>query len=243
MSLPNYGLMQEKSQTGEPIRVLQVVRPAAGGMRRHVSLLCRGLEARDFRVQVAAPEGFLLDMGASAPVRPVPIRSDHRLFSDVRAAIAVARLARGADLIHGHGLRGGWITSLASRRSRKPYLLTAHNLAPIMSGQLAPRLVRSSVERADAKIAVSRAVAESFQEIGIDPLGWTVIPNGVDLIAFEKPPDSARLLRSLDLPQNAHLIVSIGRLAPEKGFDRLIDAAKIVCAQKPDIFFVLAGEG
>ena len=153
--------MDENSQT--ELKVLQVVRPAAGGMRRHVSTLCRGLTALGFRTAVAAPRGFVLEGADSTPVRRVPIGASHHLATDVRAAISVARLAHGADIIHAHGMRGAWICYLASRRARKPFVLTAHNLAPTATGQLAPRLIRATVNSAWARIAVSNAVVESFE--------------------------------------------------------------------------------
>jgi glycosyltransferase involved in cell wall biosynthesis len=173
----------------------------------------------------------------------IPIGAQHHLARDVRAAISVAHLSRRFDLIHGHGMRAAWISYLASRRSGKPFVFTAHNLAPAMTGRLAPRLIRATVRAASARIAVSHAVVESFTPLGVDPADCTVIPNGVDLKAFDAPPTRGSVMRSLHLPDDAVLVAAVGRLAPEKGFDRLIGAAHKLLNECPKCRFVLAGEG
>ncbi len=235
--------MAEQSQTGSGLRVLHVVRPSAGGIRRHVALLCRGLVERGIRVEAAVPRGFDLDGVNSVPLHKVPIASKHHIVRDVRAAIAVAHLSHHCQLLHGHGVRGAWICYLASRRSHTPFVFTAHNLAPTLTGQLAPRLVRTAIRAAAARIAVSNAVVESYVGRGVDSDAWTVVSNGIDLAAFENPPDRASVMRSLGIPKDARLVIGVGRLAREKGFDRLIEAAASVLKKVPDSYFVLAGDG
>ena len=46
------------------MRVLMVVRPAAGGMKEHVLALARGLSARGHSVEIAAPAAS--DVAAAA---------------------------------------------------------------------------------------------------------------------------------------------------------------------------------
>jgi glycosyltransferase involved in cell wall biosynthesis len=235
--------MDENSQTDDRLSVLQVVRPAAGGIRRHVSLLCRGLAERGITVEAAVPPRFALEGRDPVRVNHVPISARHHLARDVKAAISVAHLARRFDVMHGHGMRAAWICYLASRRTHKPFVFTAHNLAPALTGQLAPRLVRTTVRAASARIAVSQAVVESFRPLGILTAEWTVVSNGVDLEAFDHPPERASVFRSLGLPEDAQLVVSVGRLAPEKGFDILIETARLVTKANKKVYFALAGDG
>ena len=233
--------MGEQSQT-KP-RVLQVVRPATGGIRRHISLLCRGLSERGVSAEAAVAPGFTLQGAESVKVHAVPIGGKHHLVRDVRAAISVAHLSRHFDLVHGHGMRGAWICYLASRRTGKAFVYTAHNLSPVMTGKLAPRLVRSTARAAAARIAVSNAVAESYAPLGFHRNEWLVIPNGVDLAAFEDIPHQDSVLRSLGIPEGAKVVGAVGRLAPEKGFDRYLRAAAMVLEEVPGARFVLAGDG
>lgn len=226
-----------------PGRVLQVIRPAAGGMRRHLALLCAGLAQRGISVEVAAPRDFVLPDGTAIPLHFLPITPRPHPFHELRAGVQVARLARQADLIHAHGLRGGWIGAIATQLVHKPLIVTAHNLVPSNAGRLARALLRFVVRRAWVLIAVSQAVAESLTPCGLDRARVTVIPNGIDLTPFDSPSDRSALLRDLGLPAEARIVAAVGRLSPEKGFDTLIAAAPLLMSGAPNIYLVLAGEG
>jgi glycosyltransferase involved in cell wall biosynthesis len=245
-----------------PPHVLHVVRPAAGGMRRHLELLCAGLSARGFALTIAGPSEFVGEkMGkrgngemsrtpsiSSFPHFPISITSRPHPINDLRAALAVARYARRADLLHGHGLRGAWIAALAARIARKPFLFTAHNLAPPNPRMFTRRLFGLVTGRAAAVLCISRAVADSLLPYCMDAERIVLIPNGIDLSPFDSLRDRASVLTVLDLAQHLtpsaqRLIVSVGRLAPEKGFDVLAKAAPSVLEACPDACFVLAGEG
>lgn len=49
--------------------------------------------------------------------------------------------------------------------------------------------------------------------------------------------------RELGLPDDAIVVMSVGRLAGQKGFERLPPAAQIVCEQFPRARFIVAGDG
>src|SRR5256885_9980521 len=112
------------------MRVLQVIRPAAGGMRRHLSLLCEGLAGHGIAITVAAPPGFTLELSAPPPIVPVEITGRPNPSADLRATTDLEQYAEGVHLIHAHGMRAAWIAGFAARRVGIPFLWTAHNLAP-----------------------------------------------------------------------------------------------------------------
>jgi glycosyltransferase involved in cell wall biosynthesis len=70
----------------------------------------------------------------------------------------------------------------------------------------------------------------------------SVIPTGVQL-----PPlilvSGAAMRRELGLPERARILLYVGRLAPEKNLDTLLDAFAIICRETSDTFLVLAGSG
>src|SRR5947199_8793335 len=98
-----------------PLRVAQVVRPAAGGIRRHVSLLIAGLDRTRFTPTLFAPAEFTLDRPVSDCHHiPLPIAAKTRPLADLRTVRQLANALRGNyDIVHAHGLRGAWIGVLA----------------------------------------------------------------------------------------------------------------------------------
>lgn len=238
------------------IRVAQVVRPAAGGIRRHVSLLMAHLDREEFAPTVFGPSVLTFDPPLLEKERvPFAIQAVTSPVSDLRSIVSLARLLHGKfDLVHAHGLRGALIGVLAARLAGIPSLFTAHNL--IESGSLLQRLtLRTLGGSAAAIIAVSQAVADSLALQGVARAKITVIPNGVDLSTFSRRDTSY----NPDNPQEreiscflhacrsgggkAPLVAAIGRLSPEKGFDVLIDAFTILLEQLPEARLILAGTG
>src|SRR5438876_717882 len=115
----------------EPIRVAIALRPASGGMRRHVESLAAHLPRSRFALTVFAPPDTVLDLPPHIPRVPLAIRAQTSLMTDLRTTRHFAQLLRGNfDLVHAHGARGGFISVLAARRVGLPALLTAHNLLP-----------------------------------------------------------------------------------------------------------------
>jgi glycosyltransferase involved in cell wall biosynthesis len=204
--------------------------------------LWRELSARQFELGIGAPTGFHLDIPEPPQVHQVPIRGRSHLFADNRAAHTLARLVSDYDLVHAHGLRAAWITSLACNKTGRPYLFTSHNLAPRTAG-ITRLLLRMTANRAKRIIAVSNAVSASLVRNGIEESRIRVIPNGIDLSPFEAPVDRNGVLAELCLPADSIVVAAAGRLSPEKGFDTLVRAGAIVAANWPTVRFILAGEG
>lgn len=69
----------------------------------------------------------------------------------------------------------------------------------------------------------------------------SVIPNGVESKDdHEKHED---LLSNLPIDHSKRMIFSIGRMVKEKGFDILIEAAKVMKESISDVYFLVAGKG
>ena len=229
------------------IRVAQIVRPAAGGIRKHVSLLAAGLDRRQFAPSVYAPADFTLD----TPLPDVPqyaaaIGARTDIAADFRAINSLTRLLKGnASLAHAHGLRAALIGVLAAQRAGIPSLFTAHNLVPRM-GRLQRVLLRHVGRTANGIFAVSQAVADTLTAAGLPQNKIHVVPNGIDAALFDAPADvadSAALRDGYGIPADAPLIVGVGRLSPEKGFDVLLDAFESIAPHSPRTHLLLIGEG
>lgn len=224
-----------------PIRVAQVVRPAAGGMRSHVHTLVNGFDAAEVACHLFAPAEFALP-SPDTPHSPLPIAAKTRPFRDYITIRRLSEMLRGRfDLVHAHGLRGALIGVLAARRAAIPALFTLHNLVPDRRSHLL--MLRFIAPMADAVIAVSRAVAASLQSVSRSIHQLVVIPNGIELAPFRQKADVREVRTRFGLPAEAPLIVGLGRLAPEKGFDVLIRAFRKLGNSVPAPTLALAGAG
>ena len=223
-----------------PVKVLHVVRPAAGGIRRHVLSLLNGLDPAVIVNSVAAPPGLLAritdgrNLFASVPLR---IAARFSPPSDLRSARRLAAVQpQFSDMVHAHGLRAAWIAALARRRRAFPLIWTAHNQ---VERSLAARLAVPFLSRHCARIvAVSQSVADSLAACGVPRPKITVIPNGIDA-GFFASAGRAEARTALSLPAAAFVVASAARFSPEKGLDILLQAAR----QRRHMTFVIAGDG
>lgn len=238
-----------RSPGSSPRRVAQVVRPATGGMRRHVSLLIAALDRTRFTPLLCAPVAFTLEEIPGHPTSPVQhipleIGARTRPLDDLRTVATLTGLLRSSaqtgtsedaiELVHAHGSRAALIGILAARRAGLPSLFTAHNLLPPM-GRFSGTVFRNVANKATMIIAVSEAVANSLVANGVSESHITIISNGIDLLPFDRYEKAQRAERAK--------VVAIGRLSPEKGFDLLIDAFETVVQMVPDATLQIAGDG
>jgi glycosyltransferase involved in cell wall biosynthesis len=224
--------------------VAEVVRPATGGIRRHVSDLLDHLDRRQFLPLLFAPDAFV-------PDRPLPdlsryaieIGASTRPLQDLKASGALAQLLRQkCNIVHAHGLRGAVVGGFAARRAHLPYLFTVHNELPRMNPVQAA-VFRELARTAARVIAVSEAVATTLRQFDIPGNRIAVVPNGVDLSRFADPIDVDRVRKELGCAPTERIVLGVGRLAPEKGFDVLIEAFSALTAPLSDVRLILVGDG
>jgi len=226
----------------QPVRVLQVVRPALGGIRQHVLALLDGLDPAQVQQSVAAPPAFVREVLAHPHLHAsIPLDIAAR-FSPARDLLAARRLARVsgrfADVVHAHGGRAGWVTALAQGRHPLPLIFTAHNL--LGRGPAARLAAPFIASRCARVLAVSPSVADSLAACGVPRAKILVIPNGVDIDHFAPSADArAGSRQSLGLAEGAFVVAAAARLSREKGLDTLLGAA----AQRAGMTFLVAGDG
>lgn len=179
-------------------------------------------------------------------------RSAGRL-QNVREVLNVARRTR-PDLLHTTlfesdvaGRAAAWrlglpvSTSIVSD-SYGPAHYAHHNRAKL---HVARTLDAVTAVYATRFHAISTAIADSVSpRLGIPRHKVDVIPRGRDPHAFAfQPPDlRERTRHELGLPASVPVIVSIGRLEPEKGHRHLLAALPIVAEEHPDVVTLIAGK-
>ena len=225
-----------------PIRVLHVVRPAAGGIRQHVLNLLNGLDPAGVTNSVAAPGKFLAQIGNPANLHasiPLAISARLSLPADLRLARRLARVQpEFSDVVHAHGVRAAWIAALAHRRRPFPLIFTAHNqIEPGLAASLGVSLIG---RRCVKVIAVSRSVAGSLIACGVPRAKIQVVPNGIDWAHFaEASLHRAEARAAFSIPETAFVVAAAARFSPEKGLDILLQAARL----RRGMTFLIAGDG
>lgn len=89
-------------------------------------------------------------------------------------------------------------------------------------------------------VAVSEGHKRQIIDAGISGDKITVVHNAVNVPTHEK---HNILKNHYALPDNARIVIAVGRLSPEKNFSGLIQAAKPILLKYEEVIFLLLGEG
>jgi glycosyltransferase involved in cell wall biosynthesis len=237
------------------MKVAFVLGTSTGGTARHVRTLAAGCAARGVAAGVFGPAQTDRDFGFSrladgqVSFTPVEIADRPRVAHDVQAIRRLRRLlaAWRPDVAHAHGLRAGALTAIAlafvrpTVYHRRPALVvTVHNAPPTggATGAVYRVLERIVAARADSVLCVSPDLEERMRAAGASRVGRALVPAaGV----------SAETRRALPLPGNPDparpVVLAVGRLAAQKGFGTLLEAAVGWRDLRPEPLLVIAGEG
>jgi glycosyltransferase involved in cell wall biosynthesis len=153
--------------------------------------------------------------------------------------VGVVRLGRrvGADVIYAYDrTRAAEIAYAAARLLRKPLLFHTH-----YPFHLRHRSVRRwTAFHADRIVAISRFVAEAYEEAGCPTAKLRVVLNGVDRARSHTATPGA-LRRQLGIPADSPVVGMVGRLSPFKGTEDLVRAAAIMATSLPGLRVIIAG--
>jgi glycosyltransferase involved in cell wall biosynthesis len=231
------------TRSAAPVRALWLLNefpPDPGGIATHAGILAPALAALGHEMHLV--------VGERGPSREwidgvEVIREPLRLAFVEQSPAAVVRKRRwladikdelSPSLYHVHPTDPTPLLHLATiGRSPAPTVLTMHNLLSELLPVRDPEaLTRRLMEAARVIVGVSSAVIQLAAE-AVPQLAhrMVVIPNAVELPASVAP-----------LPVEPRL-VAIGRLVPQKAFDRLLRAMPTVLAHVPSARLDILGDG
>ena len=164
-------------------------------------------------------------------------------FSAVRALNHYLR-GRRVDLIHSHDYKSDFYAFLCGRANRVRFVATCHNWASDKFRMRLYKAVNKLLMRGFSKVAaVSEPLRKELLLSGIDGAKLVMIPNGVPFAAPIPPDRSVKVRESLGIGPDEGVVISVGRLSPEKGHLNLIAAAPAVAAARPHSRFLIVGDG
>jgi glycosyltransferase involved in cell wall biosynthesis len=232
-----------------PLNILHVLRAPVGGLFRHVIDLARGQAARGHRVGLIADsttgaahaEATLAELAPKLALglRRVPM-SRHIGPRDVEAARAVAQAVAAcqADVVHGHGAKGGAYARLA-RGGRAIRVYTPHGGSLHYSprsplGILYLNLERLLLPRTELLLFESEYGRKVFGEsVGRSTALNRVVHNGVEEAEFAP----------VELHPGATDLLFVGELRRLKGVDVLVEAIGLLAREGRATSATLVGDG
>jgi teichuronic acid biosynthesis glycosyltransferase TuaC len=150
------------------------------------------------------------------------------------------------DLLDAHYVYpDGFAAVLLGKYFRKPVVISARgsDINSYRSFPLIRRLLQHVLARANKVIAVSQALKQAMIQLGIPEEKIACIPNGVDAKKF-RPVPKVQAQRAMNLP-SGRVILSVGNLTPNKGFDLLVKSFGSLAARAEyrDLQLTIAGDG
>jgi len=261
-------------------KLLYVARPQSGGMAGHLRTLIEYFSGK-WDVALAAPSRMPLPEAAGGAIKyfELSLRGDLAPLKDLAVFWRLVGICRqkAPSLVHVHGFKAAAVTLPATGLLGCPVLVTVHNSLLYPGQSLLPlnffrQILKALDPLVSRYIAVSWALRQELEGLGIDPAKIDTIYNGIDTDSFAKISDFRKLpveiaplddLRGIDspnkraqgkkelqrqeIPFSSKLpglkVGTAGRLVFHKGFDLFIRAAAKVAKDHQEVSFFIAGEG
>jgi len=168
------------------------------------------------------------------------------MFLSVLPAVKKIQETFDFDIIDSHYVYpDGFAAIQLGRFFKKPVVVSARgsDVNLYRTFPLIRKLLQYVLRNADGVITVSQALKQSMIQLGIPEQKISSIPNGVDTEKFY-PMSKEQARRELGL-QCSRLLLSVGNLTPNKGFDLLIGAFPMVAEKldEEDVRLAIVGDG
>jgi glycosyltransferase involved in cell wall biosynthesis len=254
------------------IRIAFDCRPGTSGPARYVASLVRELSEPEWTISYIErePECLLSDVNISVTSHgnmpatcavgqrnlkrqaislvPRPLKVLSGFCRDVRRRSTQIR-SQPHDIIHIQNT-GCEEMPIAARLAGSQRIIgtfhvdSTYDLGGIRSGLAYRGIEWFSNRSLQLAIAVSEATKKDWvKRTRISPHRVITIHNGIDPLQFSRKSSQAESRMRLGLPPEALIIGGMGRLAPAKGFEYLLEAASHLSEEFPRLMVALAGTG
>lgn len=233
------------------MRVVQLLGRSTGGIGTHVVELSRDLRALGDDVVVVTDDLTARTFDLSDALVAWP-GGGGGVVGAVRCLRTLRRTAATADVLHAQGHQAGLVGVLATWGLRTPVVVSQHNA--VLAGGWRRRLLdlaqRVVARRADLVTGASTDLVDEARRLGARDARLAPVPSPrVPVLLEATPADDAErrtlardLLREngVDAPDDARLVLTIARIAPQKDLETLLEAAR---AFVPHTVWAVVGGG
>ena len=166
---------------------------------------------------------------------------------DFQCLYELYRIARRhrVDLIHGHDYKTDPLAFLLKQMLPGVRIVsTAHGwITNTARADLYKRIHLRFLRHFDRLIAVSQATKSLMADSGIAAERIEVLHNGIDEQHWQRSSSRYDLRRQYEIPADAPVVGSVGRLGEEKDYRTLLRAAVAIRQRAGNCYFMIVGDG
>ena len=216
-----------------------------GGAEKQLVMLARGLDRERFDVSVVVltRTGPLEEQLRAAGVAVHVIGK--RTAGDPIAWYQLLQKLRELrpDIVHTWLFAANAYGRSAALAARVPWIVGSERSVDPWKGTWQLTIDRQLAKRTAGISTNSPGVVDFYHEHGVDRKYFTVIPNGILPRDPRREISREEAFGRLGVSTDRRLILSIGRLWPQKGYKDLIWSAEMLRVLRGDTSFVVIGEG
>jgi glycosyltransferase involved in cell wall biosynthesis len=220
-----------------------------GGPERQMLGLAKALPAECKTLFASFSEGdrcdAFLDRVRQAGFAARRLRHDTPHLFAARKELSALLQERNADVLLCHGYKADLVGRPAARLAGVPVIAVSRGwTGETFKVRWYDRIDRLFLHRMDRVVCVSDGQAAKVRAVGVPDSKIRVIRNAARTDAFRSSEPTMRSRMEALTPRSGRLIVlTAGRLSPDKGFNVLIDAIPSVLARVPSARWIICGDG
>ncbi|MEO1083068.1 MAG: glycosyltransferase [Acidobacteriota bacterium] len=205
-----------------------------------------GVTVRSFRYAPESLEllGYGRSLDADEKMKKGALVATPLYLLGARRAVAKELKRQRYDLLQAHWLVPNAL-AVAGFARRIPVAVGLHGSDVFLSERKEiRRWVAHTLRRTSVLTGCSPELVDRVCALGFDAAYSRVIPYGVDNVKFS--PDRAKRgiwRKKLSIPDDAPMVVSVGRMATKKGYQVLLERLDRLMEGNPTLHLVLAGAG
>jgi glycosyltransferase involved in cell wall biosynthesis len=222
-----------------------------GGAQRMLSMLTRELAHRQIETVVVSLDIIDADAHYAQQIRDNQIEVVAMVGTQLLDFARIRRLIhffrqRNIDLIHTHLSYANIIGVLAGRLAGLPVVVTLHStgIDRRFYHPVRHRLETMALRSIGCHVtAVGHAVAQAQQARVGEKKTIKVIPNAMAIMPDLASSERQKLRLSITGKNEGAILISVGRLTPDKGYSDMLVAFEKILRIHPDTSLLIAGEG